>query len=254
MSLKKLWIAAGVAGMVSAGAATAVASDWLSLCSQCLSPTVISTSGLGTANAVAEGRITAAEATNWCRQWAPSDNPKSCVREQMASDEARRSYRASADCPAGRMIAVDGKPYTLAGVWVGDIGAGRAKFRDGQGKIVGRSNAENGLALAQNWEVLCPGPVHPARPGAAATPVSPPSARAAHPANPAGLPAEGLAAQFSVGQVIEAKYGSDWVRARVNAIKSANGPQGPVLAYDVSLANGKHGVVPARMLRPLPAQ
>jgi hypothetical protein len=233
--------------ILTSGAAIAATSsaDWLSLCSKCLSPTVTSKSGIGTANAMAEGRITRTEAANWCTNWAPGQSQAACVGEQMSSEEAKRSYRATADCPAGRLVAADGKSYTLAGVWVGDIGAGRAKFRDAGGKIVGRSNAENGLTIAQNWEVLCPGPVRSAKPAVA---VQPPAA------GPANLPQAGLVAQFSVGQVIEAKYGPDWIRARVNSIRSANTPRGPQLAYDVSLANGKRGLVPARMLRPLAGQ
>ncbi len=217
MSFRRVLLTAALAGLVSTTAAAAVASyDWLSLCGKCLSPTITSKSGIGTAHAAAEGRITAAAAAAWCENWSMGDNAKSCVREQMASDEAKQIYRASADCPAGRMIAVDGQAYTLAGVWTNDIGAGRAKFRNAQGRIVGQSNADNGLALSQNWEVLCPGPLRPAQPAtaSAAAPAQRPPAETRPLANPANLPSAGLAAQFSVGQIVEAKYGTGWVRAR----------------------------------------
>lgn len=234
---RMLLLAMFACGIAGGAIAATPAYDWLSLCSKCLSPTIFATSGLGTANAVAEARITQEGVAGWCANWTPDD--KSCVREQMANEDSKRVYRATANCPAGRITAVDGKTYTLAGVWVGDIGAGRAKFRDSAGKIVGRSNAENGLGISQNWEVLCPGPVR--KPQAASLPSQP---------RPAGMPSAGMAAQFSVGQIIEAKYGSAWVRGRVNAIRAASGRNGPELAYDVSLANGKRGLVPARMLRP----
>ncbi len=238
MALRILLIS-GAAGLCLAGfaALAAPAHDWLAVCSKCMSPTVIELTGAGTANAQARARITQAEVKGWCEQWQPGD--ASCVRQNLNSSEAKQDYRASANCPAGQLTAVDGQRYTLAGVWPGgDIGAGRVRFRDAGGRIVDRSNAANGLGLAQNWEVLCPG------------------IKQAGAARPAAPPAAGIQAAYSVGQIVEARYGSEWVRARVNAIRLAPGPNkganGPEPAYDVSLANGKHGVVPGRMLRPAP--
>jgi hypothetical protein len=40
-----------------------------------------------------------------------------------------------------------------------------------------------------------------------------------------------------------------WIRAKVNRVRQVKGRIGPELAYDVSLDNGKRGLVPARMLR-----
>jgi hypothetical protein len=61
-----------------------------------------------------------------------------------------------------------------------------------------------------------------------------------------------MRADYSVGQTVEAKYGSQWVRGRVTAVRQSAGAQGPELAYDVLLDNGKRGIVPARMLRKVP--
>jgi hypothetical protein len=44
-------------------------------------------------------------------------------------------------------------------------------------------------------------------------------------------------------------YGSEWVRGRINAIRQVTGANGPELAYDVGLDNGKRGVLPARLVR-----
>jgi len=60
------------------------------------------------------------------------------------------------------------------------------------------------------------------------------------------------AAEFAVGQVVEAKYGREWVRGRISRIRQVPGPKGPEIAYDVNLDNGKRGVLPARMLRNVP--
>jgi hypothetical protein len=227
---------------LAGGVAHAAQSEWLSLCSKCLSPSVTSKSGIGTAHATAEARITRQDAQDWCANWSPGD--KSCVREQLASDEAKTTYRATADCVAGRITPIDGRTYTLAGKWTSDIERGRTKWRDATGHIVGADNASNGLGISQQWEVLCPGPLRAVPPaGAAAVApgrVQPAPYRSATP--------------FAVGQVIEAKYGPDWVRGRIDRIRQVQGRAGPELAYEVSLVNGGRGIIPARMLRPVPGR
>ena len=49
---------------------------------------------------------------------------------------------------------------------------------------------------------------------------------------------------------MQARYGGQWIKARVNKVTQLTGPRGPEVAYDVSLENGKRGIVPSRMLRP----
>jgi hypothetical protein len=127
--------------------------EWIPLCSKCLSPSVSTKSGLGTAKAVAEGKVTLANAKEWCASWEP-DN-KACPKEQLDSEKGE-VYRISANCPAGKLTSHYGTSYSYAGVWDGsDIGEGRAKFHGADGKIVGRDNASNGLGLAAQWELLC---------------------------------------------------------------------------------------------------
>jgi len=238
----RLLTATRLAGVVAtasalfAAAPAAAQKDWLSLCGKCLSPSITSKSGLGTANAVAEGRITRRDAEGWCANWAPGEPLETCVRRELASGEANKTYRATADCTKGRITAIDGVTYTLAGKWTSDVGKGRTRWRDPSGNIVGQDHASNGLAISQQWEVLCP---------VSAKASAAPSPPAAAPAKPQRVPA----AQFAVGEIVEAKYGRDWVRGRVTAIRLASGRSGSELAYDVQLANGKRGILPAAMLR-----
>jgi len=130
--------------------------DWISLCNKCLSPSVSSKSGIGTTNAVAQGKVTLKDAQMWCGSWDP-DN-KGCPKEQLASEKGQ-VYKISANCPAGKFTSSDGTSYTRTReVWdSSDVGAGKPKFRGADGKIVGRDNASGGLDVAANWELLCPG-------------------------------------------------------------------------------------------------
>jgi hypothetical protein len=236
MGLGRLRVGFVVAAAAAVTSTGAIGAEQLSLGAKHWAPTIFKQSGTGTSNAIAEAKVTRAEIEGWCANWTPDD--KGCVQREMSSEMAMRVYRASADCTRGRITAVDGNTYSLSGTWDNsDIGGGRTRWRDKSGKIVGRDNASGGLGISQQWEVLCPGPLRVA-PASAARPSAPPAA--------SGAPA------FSVGQAVEAKYGREWIRGRVNRIVQTAGAKGPELAYDVQLVNGKRGVVPARMLRPAP--
>lgn len=229
-----------VAVAMLAGSTGAPAADWLSLGSKHWAPTVTSKTGIGTANAAAEAKVTREEITGWCANWSPGD--ADCAKRELASAEAKKTYRATADCTRGRITAVDGNTYTLAGMWDNsDIGGGRSKWRDASGKIVGRDNASGGLGISQQWEVLCPGPIEGAPVGA--TPASPPPGKKAAPA-----------AQFAVGQTVEAKYGREWVRGRIDRVLQVAGTRGPQTEYDVRLVNGQRGILPERMVRRVPGE
>lgn len=230
-----LAMAAGFVGSTSVGAA-----EWLSLGSKHWAPAVTSKSGIGTANATAEAKVTREEIAGWCANWSPGD--ADCAKREWASAEAQKTYRATADCTRGRITAVDGNAYTLAGTWDNsDIGGGRSKWRDGSGRIVGRDNASGGLAISQQWEVLCPGPTKGTPTGT--TGVSPPSSKKAAPV-----------AQFAVGQTVEAKYGREWVRGRIDRVRQVAGAKGPQTEYDVRLVNGQRGILPERMVRRVPGE
>ncbi len=234
--MRKGILIATVAAGVLTSAVAAEQAEHLALGSKHWAPVIFKKSGIGTANATAEAKVTRAEIEGWCANWSPGD--KGCVQRELSSEAAQQVYRASADCTRGTITAVDNNAYTLAGTWDrSDVGGGRTRWRDASGKIVGRDNASGGLGISQQWEVLCPGPLRVAPTGAA----KPPSSAVA--------PAAGA---FAVGQAIEAKYGREWVRGRVTKVVQVAGAKGPELAYDVQLVNGKRGVLPARMLRRAP--
>ena len=92
-----------------------------------MSPSVYSMSGIGTSNAVALARFTRNDAAGWCgSNSVPGEDVEPCIRQQLASEDGKKSYRASADCLQGRITPIDGMTYTLAGVWDNsDIGGGR---------------------------------------------------------------------------------------------------------------------------------
>lgn len=203
--------------------------EWLALCSKCVNPTIFALSGTDTAKATAQARIARQEIEGWCANWQPGD--AGCIGRGLKEHDLQKVYRASADCTAGRITAVDGNTYRLAGTWDNrDIGGGRSKWRDAQGQVVGRDNASGGLGISQQWEVLCPA-----------------AGKRAQSAAAAAVPA--LQPEFALGEVVLAKYGDRWIRAKVTRIRHLKGRDGPELAYDVSLDNGKRGLVPARMLR-----
>jgi hypothetical protein len=142
--------------------------EWLSLCAQCDNPSVFAKSGTGTANSVAQAR---------------------------SHETGNKVYRATANCTTGHITTIQETSYKLAGIWdSSDIGGGRTKWSGPDGQIVGRDNASNGLAISQQWEVLCPGPVSPslvAQASASGTPSRGVSPRLTETAKPQ-LPAQGI--------------------------------------------------------------
>lgn len=116
------------------------------------------------------------------------------------------------------------------------MGKGRTRWRDTADKIVGQDEASGGLAIAQQWELLCPGPANatakaptralaptpapepaPAKSNAAKTPaIAPPSAAPSI-----------SGAQFAAGDVVEAKYSAEWVRGTVTRVIESAGSNGP---------------------------
>jgi hypothetical protein len=161
-----------------ADAASSAGTEYMPICNlpKCLNPQVTSKSGIGTANAMVEAKIAPEDAEKWCATYKPRD--KYCAKEQVKSGWVgfRSLYRASADCVAGRMTAIDGGTYTYAGVWEDGAGKGRPRFAtnrvvaqkwdesgvsvDGSGTITGWGGGSPNLAA--QWEVLCAGAPAPA--------------------------------------------------------------------------------------------
>jgi hypothetical protein len=162
-------------------AASQAGGEFLPLCllPKCLNPRVISKSGVGTANARAEAKVTAEDAARWCAQNNPTY--KGCVDDRVeyggSADRFNNiDFKASANCTAGTLVAVDDLSYTYIGTWPDGPGAGRPRFRgphttDGttqfeqQGAVQVASGAysiaevanqpNSGESLAIQWEILC---------------------------------------------------------------------------------------------------
>jgi hypothetical protein len=170
--------------------------------------TIYSKSGIGTSNAVAEARVTRQDAKDGCEnQNPPEPNLAACVKENLAA-EAGHTYRATADCHAGRITLTDGNAYTFDGLWMSGDGAGRTKWRDASGQIVGPDIASGGLGISMSWEVLCPGPLRITPAGRSATAGG--GARA--PSRPAGN------APFTANHVIKFTTGTERQRALLKKI------------------------------------
>ena len=146
------------------------------------SPAITSLKGAGTANAVAEARMTQQALTEFCS--ANAQYYKSTAH--CVGQFANKTYRASADCTAGRITTTIDETYTLDGVWPKDSdGSGRTRWKDSSGSVVQPDLVNNGLYISQQWEKLCPAPVTPAliarakgAPAAAPTAAAPAAAAA----------------------------------------------------------------------------
>jgi hypothetical protein len=123
------------------------------------SPTITSLKGVGTANAVAEARMTQQTLKEFCAANAQSYKDTAHCVGQFAN----KTYRATADCTAGRITTTGELTYTLDGVWPKESdGAGLTRWKDDSGSVVQPDLVNNGLYVSQQWEKLCPGPVTPA--------------------------------------------------------------------------------------------
>jgi hypothetical protein len=144
----------------------------------CLNPRVTAKSGIGTANATAEAKVTPEDAAKWCATYKP--RYKLCQQEEVRNGWIgfKNLYRASADCVTGRMTPIDGNTYTYVGVWEDGPGKGRPKFTTQNHRFPHTKWEETGIEthpsgsitgwgggspnLAAQWEVLCAGAPAPA--------------------------------------------------------------------------------------------
>lgn len=124
------------------------------------SPTIFAKTGVGTANAVAEARVSAQRLRAHCTEEAQYyTSVDECVR-QMQPEYGNKVFRATADCTIGRITTSGEQTYTLDGLWDNtDIGGGRTRWRDAEGNVAERDLINNGLHVSDQWETLCPAPV-----------------------------------------------------------------------------------------------
>ncbi len=152
--------------------------EYLPICNlpKCLNPQVTTKAGVGTAQATAEAKIHPDDAAKWCAAHKPRD--PYCAKEQVRSGWIgfRPLYRASADCAAGHMTAIDGNLYLYKGRWEDGEGKGRPRFRikgapqdmkwEGAGATVDHTGTflswgGGNSNLAAQWDVLCGGAPDP---------------------------------------------------------------------------------------------
>src|SRR4029079_6695281 len=91
---------AAVPAQTRGTARAAAPGQWLSLCSKCANPKVTTSSGIGTANARAEARLSRADVLSTDGP-CDGDNTPACIQR-----ETTRVYRASADCTVGRITTI----------------------------------------------------------------------------------------------------------------------------------------------------
>lgn len=144
------------------------------------SPAITSIKGVGTANAVAEARMTQKVLTEFCSANGQFyESTAKCVQTKQAQF-GTKTLRASADCTTGRITTSGDAAYTLDGIWdKNSDGAGRTRWKDSSGGVVAPDLINNGLHISQQWETLCPGPVTPALIARAKGPAAPAAAQAA---------------------------------------------------------------------------
>jgi len=152
-----------VAALFCFPADAASSAEWLSS-TDGPSPIVTSKSGVGSASASATAKVTSESIKTLCADQAQRGNPAEAKSAMDAcskqwQSELGKTYTVRADCTVGRLEPLDGKSYVLDGLWdSSDVGAGRTRWRGADG-VVGRDGASGGLALSQQWEVICPGRV-----------------------------------------------------------------------------------------------
>jgi len=197
----------------------------------CLSPQVTTKSGIGTANAMIEAKVSPEAAEKWCAIHKP--RYKYCVKDEvkMGRTGNKSLYRASADCVAGRMTPIDGNTYTYIGVWEDGPGKGRPKFTTTNGQFPHTKWDETGVRLhpdgtitgwgggspnlAAQWEVLCAGAPAPA------VKASQPLAQASQPATqtqpPVQLRPDQLRQASTETQLQTADFGTPEATAKIAA-------------------------------------
>lgn len=146
--------------------------------------TITAKTGIGTANASAEAKITKKDASDYCVNWRDGAQSAAalarCTKETLAAHPP--VVRFSADCSTGKLTPlIEGVgTHTFAGMGRDDGGRPFTRWRDPEGKVVGTDPYSGGRELAQQWAILCPGPVRIA----AATSSTKPASAQAKPAPP----------------------------------------------------------------------
>lgn len=163
-----LWCLLAV-GLLAVGANPAPAATQsntagsLPVCQKCPEARIFSSSGIGTAHATAEARLTYADIKSNCENYAMSSDTN-CGKEakEMLAQQAGKIYRASADCIHGKLTDIYGDSYTYDEIWTSGWIKGQSRWRDAKGKILGPEGPYGSFAIAATGAVLCPNGFGPA--------------------------------------------------------------------------------------------
>ena len=143
-------------------AAKATKTDWLPLCGKCMKPTFFSKSGIGTAHAVANARVTYQDAKDHCEQWSMEDHPN-CDKQakETLQEEKGKIYTATADCVHGKITLATGDNLTYAGIWPSGHLKGKTRWRFvssgyDNGELANENGPVNGFMVDATSKILCP--------------------------------------------------------------------------------------------------
>ncbi|MFK5595880.1 hypothetical protein ACFZ8E_02565 [Methylobacterium sp. HMF5984] len=159
MTISRTFLVASVAvvGLSSASASKADEKMYLSLGSRTPAARIIASSGLGTADAQATGRVRVEEAREVCEGFIIGSPRKirDCARGLMADHAG--PVHASADCMAGVLRDTSGDVLRYAGEWSKEdaYGSERSKWRGSDGKVLGNFMASGAATASAQWAALC---------------------------------------------------------------------------------------------------
>lgn len=136
--------------------------EWLPLCGKCLTPTIFFKSGIGTAHAVAQARVTYKDARGHCEQWSMASTPD-CDKDarETLQEENGKIYTASADCVHGKITLATGDSLTYDGLWPSGYLKGKTRWRfvsSGyeNGQFANENGPVNGFMVDATSKILCP--------------------------------------------------------------------------------------------------
>jgi hypothetical protein len=128
---------------------------YLPQCHQCATPVIFERSGIDSAQATILARVTEEMAADYCANFAPGQALTECTADVLRQEDGK-TYSASADCAAGRLIDNLGRVFQVAGTWQNGLAAGRVRLTDADGETVQVGLHVAGLPLSTQWSVLCP--------------------------------------------------------------------------------------------------
>lgn len=137
--------------------------------------TITAITGVGTANASAVAKVTQQNARDYCINWRDGSESAAalarCAKETLAG--YKDPVKFSADCSAGKLTPL-GMTDVYAFAGIGRDGGGQpfTRWRGSDGKIAGTAPQDGGREFAQQWAILCPGPVRLAAASSAAKPAA----------------------------------------------------------------------------------